>query len=217
MTSRPRLRILFATTHPHLPQIAGGLQASTDETIRRLRARGHDARLLCGLTGEGLLGMRHRLFLKLSGIPVVQDRTSGYTVYRAWYPACPAAVAHVAREFAPDAVVAQGGGVAPLVRAFDTVGVPGLIHHRLRHPMGAKDRDRTGGHLIQMIDKNCALGAQVGHALGVVLVHAGAVGLHGLFRGVQEVLLVSGAELVEHALVHQEDGGRIHIDRKSVV
>ena len=44
MTSRPRLRILFATTHPHLPQMAGGLQASTDETIRRLRARGHDAR-----------------------------------------------------------------------------------------------------------------------------------------------------------------------------
>lgn len=130
MTSRPRLRILFATTHPHLPQIAGGLQASTDETIRRLRARGHDARLLCGLTGEGLLGMRHRLFLKLSGIPVVQDRTAGYTVYRAWYPACPAAVAHVARDFAPDVVVAQGGGVAPLVRAFDTVGVPGLIHHR---------------------------------------------------------------------------------------
>jgi glycosyltransferase involved in cell wall biosynthesis len=127
--ARP-LRVLFATAHPHLPQIAGGLQSSTDETIRRLAARGHEVRLLCGLTGEGLLGLRHRLWLKMSRHPVAEDRQAGYPAYRAWHPARAAVAAEVARSFRPDAVVAQGGGVSAIVQAFDAAGVPGLIHHR---------------------------------------------------------------------------------------
>lgn len=66
--TRP-LRILFATGHPDLPQIAGGLQASTDESMKALIARGQDARLLCGLTGAGGLGRRHRVVRKLGAAP----------------------------------------------------------------------------------------------------------------------------------------------------
>lgn len=130
MTHPDPLRILFATSHPHLPQIAGGLQSSTEATILRLVARGHDARLLAGLTGDGLLGLRHRLRLKLSSRCVMSDRVRGHVTYRAWQPGTDAVAATVTRDFRPQAVVAQGGGVVALIHAFDRQGVPGLIHFR---------------------------------------------------------------------------------------
>jgi len=127
--TRP-LRILFATAHPHLPQIAGGLQASTDETMKGLIARGHDVRLLCGLTGAGTLGLRHRIALKLSPANVVTDSVAGYTTIRAWHPPDPAITAEVLRDFPADVVLAQGGGAAELVAAFDALAVPGVIYFR---------------------------------------------------------------------------------------
>lgn len=77
------LRTPFAMAHPHLPQIADGLQANTDETMKGLTARGRDVRLLCGLTGAGTLGLRHRIALKLSRTNAVKDSVSGDTTVRA--------------------------------------------------------------------------------------------------------------------------------------
>ncbi len=127
--SRP-LRVLFATAHPHLPQIAGGLQASTDETMKGLMARGHDVRLLCGLTGAGTLGLRHRIALKLSSAHVACDDSLGYPVLRAWHPPDPAVVADVLGSFPADVLLAQGGSAAELVAAFARSGVPGAIYFR---------------------------------------------------------------------------------------
>lgn len=127
--NRP-LRILFATAHPHLPQIAGGLQASTDETLKALVARNHQAHLLCGLTGAGPLGIRHRITLKLSRGVTVQDDAAGYPTTRAWNPADPAVAAEVLAHFPADVLLAQGGGAAELVASFGALGLPGVIYFR---------------------------------------------------------------------------------------
>lgn len=127
--NRP-LRILFATAHPHLPQIAGGLQASTDETIKGLVLRGHDARLLCGLTKAGTLGLRHRVTLKLSQGVTSGDDVLGYPVLRAWHPSDPAVAAEVLAMFPADVLVAQGGGAPELTASFAAFGLPGVIYFR---------------------------------------------------------------------------------------
>jgi hypothetical protein len=77
-----------------------------------------------------------------------------------------------------------------------------------------------GGHelgLVHVVDHGHALGAQVGHALGIVFVHTGAVGLGAFLGGIEESLLVGGAELVKSRLVHHEDAGRIHMAREREV
>ena len=123
------MRILFATSHPHLPQIAGGLQSSADETAKQLAKRGHEVTVFCGLTGEGALGLRHRMALKLTGQPVVHDTSQGYRTYRAWFPWTPEAVEDIARSVRPDVVVGQGGKAALLVQAFARHNVPGVLYH----------------------------------------------------------------------------------------
>lgn len=125
-----KLKVLFATTHPHVPQIAGGLQASTADTMRLLTARGHETTLLCGLTGSGFLGMRHRLTLKLGHRLTACDRASGPVTYRAWFPDDAAVVDEVIHRFAPDVVLSQGGGAVRLAKIFDQAGIPALIHFR---------------------------------------------------------------------------------------
>lgn len=130
MPDRRPLRVLYATGHPHLPQIAGGLQTSTHETMQLLAARGHEMRLLCGLTGAGLLGLRHRIGLKLTPRHIVTDSEPGYVTYRAWHPADAAVVGDIVADYCPDIVVAQGGDVVPLIQSFSAQSVPGVIHFR---------------------------------------------------------------------------------------
>src|SRR5262245_43056848 len=137
------MRILFATSHPHLPQIAGGLQANTDEMANHLIKRGHDVSLLCGLTGDGLLGLRHRIALKLSRQPVVHDMSLGYSVFRAWFPWMSAVVEEVVRRARPTIMVAQGGKAALLVQAFARLRVPGVLYF----------------HLVEFDDLGCPLSA----------------------------------------------------------
>lgn len=130
MTATNRLRVLFATGHPHLPQIAGGLQSSTSETMRGLIARGHDARLLCGLTGDGPLGLRHRVTLKLGRRMVAEDHAADIPAYRAWNPCDSSVIYDVLTDFRPDVVVAQGGDAADLIQGFDAHDIPGAIYFR---------------------------------------------------------------------------------------
>lgn len=124
------MKVLFATAHPHLPQIAGGLQTSTQETMRLLAQRGHETRLLCGLTGAGILGLGHRIGLKLTRALAVSDRFTGHVTYRAWHSDDAAVAAEVVADFRPDIVVAQGGGAVRLAAIFGGLGLPVAIHFR---------------------------------------------------------------------------------------
>ncbi|MFQ6547503.1 glycosyltransferase [Aestuariibius sp. 2305UL40-4] len=113
-SDRP-LRILFGSAHPYLPQMYGGAQSSTDELVRHLRMRGHEAAVLAGLTGEGWLGLRGRVALKLTRRGYVRDVQLGYPVFRAWF--AEQAVARVVRDFRADVAIFQSMRPVPLAQA----------------------------------------------------------------------------------------------------
>ncbi len=115
-TDRP-LRILFGSAHPHLPQMYGGAQSSTHELVKRLRAKGHDAAVLAGLTGTGWLGVRGRVLLKLTRDGYVRDDSLGYPVFRAWF--ADRVARRVVRDFGADAVIFQSRLPVPMAQAID--------------------------------------------------------------------------------------------------
>ncbi|WP_163272922.1 glycosyltransferase [Chelativorans alearense] len=120
------MKIVFASAHPYLPQIAGGSQSNTHEMARELLARGHETSVLAGLTRDGWIGARGRVMMKLSRRKAVCDHSQGYPVYRSWFAW--EGAADVARSAAPDVVVAQSGKVLRVARAFREVGLPTVIY-----------------------------------------------------------------------------------------
>lgn len=122
------MKILLATQHPYLPQIAGGAQSSMHELTLALTERGHTVAALTGLTGERSIGIRGRVALKFGRRLTVADRTLGYTVYRAWDPT--AAAAEAVARFAPDVAVVQSGRTVPLARALSETGTRTLAYLR---------------------------------------------------------------------------------------
>lgn len=122
------MRILIASAHPYIPQIAGGAQSSTHELVLELRARGHDARVFSGLTGDGWFGLRHRTMLKLKPGTVVSDDVCGYTTYRAWHPVN--STSEVVDAFNPDVVILQSGFPARLAKGFKARTVPLVFYLR---------------------------------------------------------------------------------------
>ncbi len=123
-----RLRILFGSAHPYLPQMFGGAQSSTHELVQGFRARGHDAAVLAGLTGEGWVGVRGRFALKLGRRGWVRDTTLGYPVYRAWF--AQDAAAYVARDFGADVAVFQSRLPVTLAQSLDRRRVRTFIYLR---------------------------------------------------------------------------------------
>jgi glycosyltransferase involved in cell wall biosynthesis len=122
------MRILFATGHGYLPQRVGGSESSTNELILALQEAGHDCAVLAQLQGNGWLGLRNRVLMKLTGRPLLADRRPGYPVYRAWYPHLQAALA-VAREL-PDVVLVQSGESLRMAKAFQETGLPTVVYLR---------------------------------------------------------------------------------------
>jgi len=120
------MKIVFASAHPYLPQIAGGSQSNTHEMTRELLARGHEISVLAGLTSDGWIGTRGRLMMKLLRCKAVRDDSQGYPVYRSWFAW--EGAADVARSAAPDVVVAQSGKILRVARAFRDVGLPTVIY-----------------------------------------------------------------------------------------
>ena len=121
------MRILFASAHPYLPQLAGGSQTNTDEMAQTLIARGHQVGVLAGLMPGNGIGRWVRPWLKLSGRKVVADRRLGYPVYRGWHAWEGAGEA--VRRFHPDVAVAQSGAILRVASALRTAGVPTLIYN----------------------------------------------------------------------------------------
>lgn len=115
-TNRP-LKILFGSAHPYLPQMFGGAQSSNHELAQRLRDRGHEVAVLSGLTGDGWLGLRARVLLKLQNRNYVRDNGLGYPVYRAWF--AQEAARRVAEEFKADCAVFQSRLPVELAQAID--------------------------------------------------------------------------------------------------
>lgn len=116
------MKIVFASAHPYLPQIAGGSQSNTHEMAMELVARGHQVAVLAGLTGDGWIGGRNRALMKLSGRKAIRDTGQGYPVYRSWFAW--EGAADVARAERPDIAVVQSGSILRVAKAFRNAGVP---------------------------------------------------------------------------------------------
>lgn len=124
----PILRILLATAHPHIPQIAGGAQSSTHELARELAGRGHETAVLAGLTGAGKTGLRGRIMLKLTGRKAVRDDELGYPTWRGWRPW--EAAAELKSAFRPDVTLVQSGQPVKMAAAFEAADVATVVYLR---------------------------------------------------------------------------------------
>ncbi len=141
------MKIVFATRHPYLPQIAGGAQSSMHELALELAARNHSVSVLAGLTGKGWLGLRGRLRLKFGRARAVPDRAVGYDVYRAWHPET--AVAELAARMKPDVAFVQSGFPVTMANAFLECGIPAAVYLR------NVEADQFGGPPSDL--RNCTL------------------------------------------------------------
>lgn len=122
------MRILLATAHPHIPQIAGGAQSSTHELARELSARGHQTAVLAGLTGAGWLGLRGRALLKVTSRKAVRDDELGYPTWRTWHAWD--GVGDAKAAFHPDVALVQSGQPLKMATAFEGAGVPTAVYLR---------------------------------------------------------------------------------------
>src|SRR3954471_4821910 len=101
------MRLLFATTFGHLPELVGGLQTTLHELAGALGRQGVEVALLCASDDERQTAP-------------ARDRALGYEVVRSRDPI--AILWAVAGELRPDAIVVQTGPnmVRLLVAALDT-------------------------------------------------------------------------------------------------
>ncbi len=114
------MRVLLATGAPTLPQMIGGSQRTGDTLLRNLAGRGHTVALTAGLIGEGWLGFRGRVLMKLTRSRAVRDTVLGYPTYRSWFVW--ESAAEVARKFRPDVVVVQAHSTGKVGYAFRDAG-----------------------------------------------------------------------------------------------
>lgn len=138
------MRILLATGHPYIPQIAGGAQSSMNELAHSLMERGHSVAVAAGLSGRGWLALRSRVLFKLSGKPVAVDGFLGYDVFRAWFVWD--AIEEISRRFKPSVVFVQSGFPARIASRCRSLGVPVAIYLR-----NVEDED-LGGDISALRD-----------------------------------------------------------------
>jgi glycosyltransferase involved in cell wall biosynthesis len=143
------MRILFATTHKHLPELRGGMEINTHELARAFIAANHTVGVLCGLAGFGTVGYVARAKMKLLRQSAPCDRALGYPVWRTWDPV--PAVAAVAAAFKPEVVIVQGGAdFNALVRACLPLNVPLVcyLHTEDRLPLPDDLRASRALHFV---------------------------------------------------------------------
>jgi glycosyltransferase involved in cell wall biosynthesis len=114
------MKILFATSHPYLPQIAGGAQTTAHELAGELQSRGHSVAVHSGLLPTDWIGLRGRIALKIGPRKAIKDENLGYPVYRSWFPWETAS--EVDADFRPDVVVAQSGHCVRMAKAHQSYG-----------------------------------------------------------------------------------------------
>jgi glycosyltransferase involved in cell wall biosynthesis len=136
------MRILLATAHPYIPQIAGGAQSSTHELACELRQHGHEVGVVCGLIGAGLLAYRNRVLMKVLRKETIKDHALGYPVFRSWFAWN--TLAEAVREFDSDVVFAQSGFPARMAKAAQDLGIPVVVYLR------NVEEDDLGGELSEL-------------------------------------------------------------------
>ena len=79
------MKILFMTTHCHLPLFRGGAELSTDNLAHRCVRAGHEPAVLSSLSNKKTwFALKSRVQAKLWGNGFALDTVYGYPVYRAW-------------------------------------------------------------------------------------------------------------------------------------
>jgi glycosyltransferase involved in cell wall biosynthesis len=113
------MRLLFATTFAHLPELVGGLQTTTDELAHALQRRGIEVAVLCA-TNEPSAAPR-------------SDRVCAYQTVRVADPI--GALPAVAAALRPDAIVVQTGpGLGKLlVAALESLLPTAVYLHNVEH------------------------------------------------------------------------------------
>lgn len=112
------MRVLFASVYPHLPDIVGGLQTTTDDFCIALRETGVETAVLCGL---------HEHPGQARGARLRRDESLGYPVIRAADPvdALPMMVA----VWDPSVIVVQSGTtLLPMVMRSLETGRPTAVY-----------------------------------------------------------------------------------------
>lgn len=132
------MRVLFASSYPHLPDITGGLQTTTHDLCLAIRAMGVETAVLCGqwpadLPAEPAAGPGAPTALTL-------DESLGYPAWRSPQPAL--ALAQAASAFEADIIVVQNGtSLTPMVLASLDTGRPTAVYlHNV-------ETHQLGGHL----------------------------------------------------------------------
>lgn len=121
------MRVLFASVYPHLPDVIGGLQTTTDELCAALVAMGAHAAVLCGQSEHGDAGVT----------PARCDTALGYPVFRTSNPTHDLAL--VAACWEPDVIVVQSGTtLLPMVICALDTGKPTAVylHNVETHQLG---------------------------------------------------------------------------------
>lgn len=79
------MKILFTTTHAHLPLFYGGSEISTDTLAKMFLSMGHEVAVHSGLRRKrGLMPWWLRAKAKLGSPATPTDRIMGYPTYRSW-------------------------------------------------------------------------------------------------------------------------------------
>ena len=120
------MRILFATTHNHLPQCSGGMEVNTNALAKALKLRGHRVEVYCSFTERSVLDQLRRHSHELMGRKLMTDTVGGYRVRRRLDVL--AGADEVITKAKPDVVVVQGWNAHNLARPFVEAGVPTLVY-----------------------------------------------------------------------------------------
>ena len=66
LRKQERMRILFVTAYPYLPQFHGGMQSDADALCRILKRQGHRVAMLAALMPAGFLGWKSRVKMQVN-------------------------------------------------------------------------------------------------------------------------------------------------------
>lgn len=121
------MRVLFTIGAPYLPQKSGGAQSSTNQLVRGLAARGHEAAVMCQLTSGGWIELVSRIKRRVNRTRFSRDAVSGQSVFRAWDPTD---ASEVVKRFCPDVAVVQNGDTMTIAESLEAHGVPVVLYFR---------------------------------------------------------------------------------------
>jgi glycosyltransferase involved in cell wall biosynthesis len=120
------MRILFVSDLHYLPQHRGGTQSLIHELSLELAARGHEPMVLAPLHPSGVIGLRNRGLMKMSGRPTVRDDFLGYPVFRRWRVS--GQLDEPIAMIRPDAAIVMPMAAVRVARELVRLGVPTTVY-----------------------------------------------------------------------------------------